>query len=182
MFCIPSYQASPGIWHASPSPCHLTLCHKFIHPVILSQTLETHKQRAPQVIGLGFPPRLSGLSALWLNDRPVTMKAASPRLSAPQLFTWEGRKDHHGSLPLGHSDAEKRVCLSAEARSSLDNSHILLRGCSDTWRDQQGRGKSRQTAKRASMKYPLELGINTRGIHRGSGVAITKHPEAKRCS
>lgn len=180
MLCIPSYQASPGIWHASPPHPVIWLC--VTNPSSHSLTDTGDTQAASATGHWPWIPRPPGLSALWLNDRPVTMKAASPWLSAPQLFAWDGRKDHRVSLPRGHSDAEKRVCLSAEAWSSLDNGHILLRGRSDTWRDQQGRGKSRQTAKRPSKKYPLKLGINTRGIRSGSGAAITKHPEAKHCS
>ncbi|TNN84447.1 hypothetical protein EYF80_005440 [Liparis tanakae] len=46
----------------------------------------------------------------------------------------EGREDH----PPGLSDAEKGVRLSAEVRSSLDNSYILLEDGSDTRTHRQG--------------------------------------------
>lgn len=166
MLCIPSYQASPGIWHTPPSPCHLTLCHKSIHPVILSQTLE---QWALQVIGLGFPAcRGSPLRDSMTN--PITMKAASPQLSSPQLFTWEGRKDHLGCLPRA-IQIQRKESVSQRKQEALWTIVIF---CSDTRTDRQGRRKSRQTAKRPLMKYHLKLSIHTRSIHGGS-----KHTKAK---
>ena len=129
-----------------PSPCHLTVCHKSVRPVVLSQTLQTLWQRAPPGLGPGSPPppayhggSLRRSVTQWQTHQREG-RLASPRLASPPAVHM-GRKEK-GSSWLSASRPfrrrEKRVCLSAEARSSLDNSHILLRDC---W-DKPGRWES----------------------------------------
>lgn len=161
----------PGIsWNLTYTP--LTVSSDFMSQIHPSSHPLRDAGDSLAVSATGHWPRipcLSGLSALWLNDEPVTTKAASPRLACSH---GEGGGIVGGSLPRGHSDTEKRVCLAAEARSSLDNSHILLKDAE----------KTRQTAKRVLIKYPLKISINTRGINNVSGPVITKYPEAKSSS
>lgn len=113
----------------STSPTHLTVCHRSNHPVILPQTLRTHTSSECHTGHWPRIPRLSGLCSVTHHYPDGLASALSPK-----LFTWDGEGGSSWLCASGHSDAEKRVCLSAEARTSLDNGHILQRDCGvDQW-------------------------------------------------
>lgn len=132
-------------------PRHLTASH--IHPCtrFLTDALRLGGRERHRSLASDSRPAEVLCSAVAQSEALHRDGSLASALRPPQLLTREGRKDRRGSLPRGHSDAEKRVCLSAEARSSLDNSHILLK----VWKltGTQGCRETRQIAEHALMKH-----------------------------